>query len=115
MEPEAGDEFDYDSLVPVNGKEVNIADTYYAYMSVNQQSGDTVYYPIITLHLSEDGSGYYETEYECMEITWKCEQDGNLTLQSDIFYYPELYVEHEDGFDMLWIMMQMGENVVWFY
>ncbi len=115
VEPEGGDALDFDSLIPVDSNEVTVADTYYAYMSVNQQSGETVYYPNITLHLSEDGTGYYETEAEHFDITWRCETDGTLTLESEIYHYPELYVEHGDGYDILWIMMQMDENVVWFY
>lgn len=115
VEPEGEYVLDIDSLIPANSNEVDIADTYYAYMVVNQQSGDTVYYPNITLHLSEDGTGYYETEEEHFDVTWHCEADGTLTLESEINRYPDLYIKHQDGFDVLWIMMQMDEKVVWFY
>lgn len=115
VEPEGEMAFDYDSLIAVNSNDVEVADTYYAYMVVDQQSGETVYYPSITLHLSEDGTGYYESEDEYFEFVWIRESDGALTLESDVYYYPDLYVEHQDGFDMLWIMMQMNEEVVWFY
>lgn len=115
VEPEGEYVQDFDSLIPVNSNEVDVADTYYAYMVVNQQSGDAVYYPNITLHLSEDGTGYYETEYEHIDITWSCETDGTLVLESEIYRYLDLYIEHQDGFDMIWIMMQMDENIIWFY
>lgn len=115
VEPEGEDAFDFDSLVPVDSNEVNVADTYYAYMVVNQQSGETVYYPNITLHLADDGTGYYETEDEYFDVVWHCETDGTLTLESEIYRYADLYMEHQDGFDMLWIMIQMDEKVVWFY
>lgn len=114
VEPEGEYGLDFDSLIPVDGNEVNIADTYYAYMVVNQQSGEAVYYPNITLHLSEDGTGYYETEYEHVDITWSCDTDGTWVLESEMYWYLDLYIEHQDGFDLLWIMMQMGEDIVWF-
>lgn len=104
---------DFDSLIPVNSNEVDIADTYYAYVVVNQQSGDAVYHPDIELQLSEDGTGYYETEGEHFDITWNCETDGTIVLESEIYRYLELYLEHQDGFDILWIMMQMDEEIVW--
>lgn len=115
VEPEEGDMFDYDSLILVDSNEVEIADTYYAYMVADQQSGETEYYPGITLHLSEDGTGYYESEDEYYDITWSCETDGTLTLEYEIYRYADVYVDHQDGFDMLWIMVQMDEEVIWFY
>ena len=75
----------------------------------------TEYYPGITLHLSEDGTGYYESEDEYYDITWSCETDGTLTLEYEIYRYADVYVDHQDGFDMLWIMVQMDEEVIWFY
>ncbi len=115
VEPEGEDVFDYDRLIPMDSNEVEVADTYYAYMVVNQQSGDIAYYPSITLHLEENGNGYYESEDEYFEFIWYCEADGTLTLESEVYRYADLYVEHQDGFDMFWIMVQMDENVVWFY
>lgn len=110
--------FDFDSLVPADSNEVDVADTYYAYMAVNQQFGDTVYSPGISLHLAEDGTGYYETEEEHFDFTWSNETDGTMILEivePEIYRYADLYIEHQDGFDVLWIMIQMDENVVWFY
>lgn len=115
VEPGEEDVFDYDRLILVDSNEVEVADTYYAYMVVDQQSGETMYYPGITLHLSEDGTGYYETEEEYFEFIWYCETDGTLTLEYEVYRYADLYVDHQDGFDMFWIMVQMDEDVIWFY
>ncbi len=115
VEPEGEDAFDVDSLIPADSNELEVADTYYAYMMVDQQSGDTVYYPSFTLELSEDGTGYCETEGEYFEFTWYCETDGTLTLESDIYYYLTPYIEQMDGYDKVWFMMQMNENVIWLY
>lgn len=117
VEPEGEDYFDIDSLelMPVDGNERELADTYYAYMMVDQQSGESVYYPRFTLDLSADGTGYCETEGEYFEFTWYYEEDGTLTLKSDIYHYLTPYVEHMDGFDKVWLMMQMNEKVIWLY
>lgn len=116
VEPEEGDYLDVDSLelMPVNGREEELVDTYYAYMVVDQQSGDTVYYPHFTLQLSEDGTGYCETEDDYFEFTWYCEEDI-LILESDIYYYLTPYVGRADGYDQIWFMMQMNEDVIWIY
>lgn len=117
VEPEGEYYFDIDGLelLPVDGNERDFADTYYAYMVVDQQSGDTVYYPYFTLQLSEDGTGYCETESDYFEFIWYGEEDGTLTLESDIYYYLTPYIEHGDGYDMIWFMMQMNESIIWIY
>ena len=74
-----------------------------------------MYYPYFTLELSEDGSGWCETEDEYFEFTWYCESDGTVTLESERYHYLTPYVEHMDGFDRLWFMMQMDETVIWIY
>lgn len=117
VEPEGEYDFDVESLelMPVNGNARELADTYYAYMVVDQQSGDTVYYPYFTLQLSEDGTGYCETESDYFEFIWYGEEDGTIILESDIYYYLTPYIEHGDGYDCVWFMMQMNENVIWIY
>lgn len=115
VEMEGEDAFDLDSLIPADSNEIEVADTYYAYTIVNQQSGDAVYYPYFTLQLSEDGTGYCETESEYFEFIWYCEEDGTLTLESDIYHYLTPYIDKADGYDKIWFMMQMDENVVWLY
>ena len=115
MEPEGEDVPDIDSLIPTDANEWNLADTYYAYMFVDQQSGESEYYPYFTLELYEDGSGWCETEDEYFEFTWYCESDGTVTLESERYHYLTPYVEHMDGFDRLWFMMQMDETVIWIY
>lgn len=117
VEPEPEYYLDIDSLelMPVSGTGKELADTYYAYMSVDQQSGDTVYYPYFMLQLSENGTGYCETEGEYFEFIWYCEEDGTLTLESDIYHYLTPYIEHADGYDQIWFMMQMNEKVIWLY
>jgi len=116
VEPEEG-YFDIDSLelMSVNDNEVELADTYYAYMVVDQQSGETVYYPYFTLQLSADGTGYCETENEYFEFVWYLGEDGMLILEGDIYHYLTPYIEHADGYDAVWFMMQMNENVIWIY
>ena len=115
VEPEGEDVLDIDSLIPTDGNEWNLADTYYAYMFVDQQSGETEYYPPFTLELYEDGSGWCETEDEYFEFTWYCESDGTVTLESEIYHYLTPYVEQMDGFERLWFMLQMNETVIWIY
>jgi len=115
-EPE-GEYFDIGSLepMPTDGIERELADTYYAYMLVNQQSGDTVYYPYFTLQLSEDGTGYCETEDEYFEFVWYCEEDGSVTLESEMYHYLIPYIEYMDGYEKIWFMMQKNESIIWLY
>ncbi len=117
VESEGENSLDIDSLnlLQVKGNEKELADTYYAYISVDQQSGDTVYYPRFTLELSANGTGYCETESESFEFTWYCEEDSMLVLESEIYHYLTPYVESGDGFDKIWLMMQMNENIIWLY
>lgn len=117
VEPEAEYYLDIDSLnlMPLDGNVGELADTYYAYMMVDQQSGDTVYYPYFTLQLSEDGTGYCESESENFDFIWYYEADGMLTLESDRYYYLTPYIEKADGYDKVWFMMQMNEDVIWLY
>lgn len=115
VEPEEEYVLDIDSLIPTDANEWNLADTYYAYMFVNQQSGETEYYPYFTLELYDDGTGWCETEDEYFEFTWYCESDGTVTLESEIYHYLTPYVEQMDGFERLWFMTQMNEKVIWLY
>jgi len=121
VEPEGEDVVDIDSLIPVDANEWNLGGTYYAYMFVDQQSGETEYYPYFTLELHEDRGGWCETEDEYFELTWFYESDGTVTLEVKlegdlkIYRYLSVYKEPMDGYDKLWIMMQLDEKVVWLY
>ena len=115
VEPEAYFEIDSLELMQGNHNEKEFADTYYAYAVVDQQSGDSVYYPNFTLELSEDGTGYCETEDEYFAFTWYCDSDGTIILESDIYYYLTPYTEQMDGFEKIWLMMQKHEKVIWLY
>jgi len=115
VEPEGEYVLDIDSLIPTDANEWNLGGTYYAYMFVNQQSGETEYYPYFTLELYEDGNGWCETEDEYFEFKWYCEEDGTLILESEIYYYLTPYVENMDGYKRIWFMMQMNEDVIWLY
>jgi len=119
VEPAAEDFLDIDSLEPMPAvdDQAELADTYYAYMFVNQQSGDSEYYPQFALELSEDGTGYCESENEYFEFSWWYESDGTITLECDgyRYYYLTAYVESTNGYEQRWLMMQMNETVVWLY
>lgn len=118
VEPESEYYLDIDSLnlMPLDGDVEGLADTYYAYMIVDQQSGDTVYYPHFQLQLSEDGTGYCESEYDNFDFIWYYEADGMLTLEGDsCYYYLTPYIEKADGYEKVWFMMQMNEKVIWLY
>ena len=118
VEPEPEYYLDIDSLNPMSldGDVEGLADTYYAYMIVDQQSGDTVYYPHFQLQLSEDGTGYCESEYDNFDFIWYYEADGMLTLEGDsCYYYLTPYIDKADGSEMVWFMMQMNEKVIWLY
>ena len=118
VEPEPEYYLDIDSLnpMPLDGDVEGLADTYYAYMIVDQQSGDTVYYPHFQLQLSEDGTGYCESEYDNFDFIWYYEADGMLTLEGDsCYYYLTPYIDKADGSEMVWFMMQMNEKVIWLY
>lgn len=118
VEPEPEYYLDIDSLklMPLDGNVEGLADTYYAYMIVDQQSGDTVYYPYFYLQLSEDGTGYLESENDNFDFIWYYEADGMLTLEGDsCYYYLTPYIEQADGYDRVWLMMQMYEDVIWLY
>lgn len=118
VEPEPEYYLDIDSLIPMplDGDVEGLADTYYAYMIVDQQSGDTVYYPYFHLQLSEDGTGYCESEYDNFDFIWYYEVDGMLTLEGDsCYYYLTPYIEKADGYERVWFMMQMNEKVIWLY
>ena len=57
----------------------------------------------------------YDSGAQDFEFTWYCESDGTVTLESERYHYLPPYVEHMDGFDRLWFMMQMDETVIWIY
>ena len=93
-----------------------IPDTYYAYMMVNPQSGETVYYPKFTLQLSEDGRGYFETEEDYFEFLWYADTDGTITLEGkELYYYLTPYKDSSLGFEQLWFSMHMNERLLWIY
>ncbi len=115
VEPEDAVDLDSLQLMSADDTDRELADTYYAYSMTNQQSGDTVYYPYFTLQLSEDGTGYCETENDYFEFIWYRETDGTVILESDIYHYLTPYIQQGDGYESVWFMMQMNENVVWIY
>ena len=119
VEPDPEDAVDIESLEPVDAKDPlleQISDTYYAYMKVNPQSGETVYYPNFTLQLSEDGTGYLETEDDYFEFSWYTETDGTITLEGvEQYYYLTPYKDNSLGFEKLWFSMHMNERLLWIY
>ena len=119
VEPDPEDAVDIDSLKLVEAGDPlleQIPDTYYAYMKVNPQSGETVYYPKFTLQLSEDGSGYLETEDDYFEFLWYVETDGTIILEGkELYYYLTPYKDKSLGFEKLWFSMHMNERLLWIY
>ena len=119
VEPDPEDAMDIESLKPVEAADPlleQIPDTYYAYMKVNPQSGETVYYPKFTLQLSEDGTGYFETEEDYFEFLWYAETDGSIVLEGkEQYYYLTPYKENSLGYDNLWFSMHMNERLLWIY
>ncbi|MBQ8527497.1 MAG: hypothetical protein IJ429_03400 [Lachnospiraceae bacterium] len=119
VEPDPENAMDIESLDPVEAKDPlleQIPDTYYAYMMVNPQSGETVYYPKFTLQLSEDGTGYFETEDDYLEVLWYVETDGTITLKGkELYYYLTPYKDDSLGFEKLWFSMHMNERLLWIY
>ena len=80
-----------------------------------QQSGEAEYYPNFLMQLSEDGTGYCETEYEHYDFVWYADTDGTLTLEGNQFFYLTPYIEKTDGQEKIWLMMQMNEDILWLY
>lgn len=119
VQPDPEDAMDIESLEPLEAGDPlleQIPDTYYAYMKVNPQSGETVYYPNFTLQLSEDGAGYLETEYDYFEFSWYTETDGTITLKgAEQYYYLTPYKDNSLGFERLWFCMHMNEQLLWIY
>lgn len=119
VEPDPEEEMDIESLEPLETGDPllnQIPDTYYAYMMVNPQSGETVYYPKFTLQLSEDGRGYFETEEDYFEFLWYADTDGTITLEGkELYYYLTPYKDSSLGFEQLWFSMHMNERLLWIY
>ena len=118
IEPEEEYEPDIESFEPVTDlqdKEKQFANIYLAYVKVDQQSGEAEYYPNFLMQLSEDGTGYCETEYEHYDFVWYADTDGTLTLEGNQFFYLTPYIEKTDGQEKIWFMMQMNEDILWLY
>ncbi len=63
----------------------------------------------------EGGTGYCETEDEYFEFVWYCEEDGSVTLESEMYHYLIPYIEYMDGYEKIWFMMQKNESIIWLY
>ena len=118
VEQEEEYEPDIESFEPITNlqdKEEQFANIYLAYVKVEQQSGEAEYYPNFLMQLSEDGTGYCETEYEHYDFVWYADTDGTLTLEGNQFFYLTPYIEKTDGQEKIWLMMQMNEDILWLY
>lgn len=97
------------------------------YQEVNPESGAAFYFPYtdpytdqmvdLSLSINEDGSGWLEYGEELWDFTWYCSDDCTVcfVLEDGWNLYGNIFVNPNVENSTWWMMLQMGERILWLY
>jgi len=108
----------------------SLDDTYWnGYMKVVQESGYTVYFPeysgetgeeqYTSVELLSDGNAYIQHGGESLTGKWYCYDNDSYTVRIEINGgyngYVSLFAMPDDADARAWMMLQLGEDIIWLY